>query len=52
MVPPRTEERNDPLAEISALLTDNMDFADWIDERRCSSVLRNDDVTLIVVDVN
>lgn len=47
----RTEADADPLAEISELLTENIAFADWIAERRAKSVLRNDDVTLIVVDV-
>jgi hypothetical protein len=50
----RTEQRKDPLAEISFLLTEtspDTGFAEWIDEMRQQSVLRNDDVTLIVVDV-
>lgn len=50
----RLEQGKDPLAEISHLLTEDSPqdvFADWIAERRAKSVLRNDDVTLIVVDV-
>ena len=48
----RTEQRKDPLAEISDLLSDNADFSEWVTERRRQSLLRNDDVTLLVVDVD
>jgi hypothetical protein len=50
----RTEENQDPSAEIASLLTEPIGestFAAWVEERRQQSSLRNDDVTLIVVDV-
>jgi hypothetical protein len=50
----RTEQNEDPSAEIANLLTQpaaESVFAEWIEERRQDSSLRNDDVTLIVVDV-
>lgn len=51
----RTEQRKKPLAEIRSLVEEKSPqdaFAAWVDERRDQSVLRNDDVTLIVVDVD
>ncbi len=50
----RLERGHDPLAEIAHLLTEEtpeVAFVDWIADRRQKSELRNDDVTLIVVDV-
>jgi hypothetical protein len=47
----RSERGGDPLAEISDLLTESTSFADWVADRRKQAGLRNDDVTLIVVDV-
>jgi hypothetical protein len=43
-----TEECKDPLTEISPLPPENIGFPDW----RMDSVLRNDDVTLMVVDLD
>ena len=49
----RLEHRKDPLTEISSLLTEaDVTFSEWLDERRKQSLLRNDDVTLLVVDVD
>jgi hypothetical protein len=50
----RREQGHDPLASIRRLLAEKSPesaFADWVDKRRQQSVLRNDDVTLVVVDV-
>ena len=50
----RREQRKNPLAAIRRLLAKKSPqeaFASWIENRRQRSVLKNDDVTLIVVDV-
>jgi hypothetical protein len=50
----RTEEGNHPLADIDRLLGETIPqeaFAAWVEERRDHQDLRNDDVTLVVVDV-
>jgi hypothetical protein len=50
----RIEQKGNPLAEINRLLQETSPaaaFASWIDFRRRQSLLRNDDVTLIIVDV-
>jgi len=50
----RTEQEKDPLTAIRALLAEKSPeaaFAGWVEKRRQQAVLRNDDVTLIVVDV-
>jgi hypothetical protein len=50
----RTEQDGDPSAEIASLLAERATesvFAEWVEERRQQSTLRNDDVTLIVIDV-
>jgi hypothetical protein len=50
----RLEQGADPLAEIAHLLTEESPeaaFVNWVAARRQKSLLRNDDVTLIVVDV-
>ena len=50
----RTEQGEDPLAEIRGLLEETAPeaaFAEWVREQRDQSLLRNDDVTLIVIDV-
>jgi hypothetical protein len=49
-----TEQGQDPLAEIRCLLEEaspDAAFAGWIQQRRDQALLRNDDVTLIIVDV-
>lgn len=45
------EQDQDPLGQIRSLLANEQDFAGWVEERRRQSSLRNDDVTLIVVDL-
>lgn len=46
------EQQQDPLAQIRELLAGSEpNFAGWVEERRRQSSLRNDDVTLIVVDL-
>jgi len=50
----RTEQGAQPLTEIGSLLAEAKPvnaFPDWVKERREQSLLRNDDLTLIVVDV-
>jgi hypothetical protein len=50
----RTEQQKDPLREIGGLLMESSPgdaFSGWIREQRNHTQLRNDDVTLIVVDV-
>jgi Protein phosphatase 2C len=50
----RREQGHDPLNSIRGLLAEKSPdeaFAGWVEKRRQRSVLRNDDVTLIVVDV-
>jgi hypothetical protein len=49
----RTEQEQDPLAEIDSLLLESSPgeaFAGWVGERRRQALLRNDDVTMIIVD--
>jgi Protein phosphatase 2C len=47
------EQHHDPLAEISSLVTEaDVNFSDWLAERRSQAMLRNDDATLLVVDVD
>ena len=49
----RTEQEGEPLTEIRGLLAESdpkAAFPGWIDERRAQHGLRNDDVTLAVVD--
>jgi hypothetical protein len=51
----RGEQGGQPLEEIRTLLTDTNPttaFAGWVEERRNQSVLRNDDVTMIVINVD
>jgi Protein phosphatase 2C len=51
----RNEQGQEPLMEIHSLLREQFPekaLADWIAERRRQSILRNDDVTLIVVNVD
>ncbi len=51
----RTEQGKSPLAEIRDLLaapSPHDAFAGWTDERRRHALLRNDDVTLVVVDLD
>jgi Protein phosphatase 2C len=50
----RTEQKEEPLGEIRSLLAETSPeeaFAGWVEERRNQALLRNDDVTLILVDV-
>ena len=49
------EQGGDPLAEINDLLQESspdVSFPHWVETRRRQSLLRNDDVTLIVVDID
>ena len=48
------EQARDPLGQVNALLAQpsaQSAFAAWVEERRRNSSLRNDDVTLSVVDM-
>jgi hypothetical protein len=50
----RSERGHQPLAEVDSLLAESdppAAFVGWVDERRNQELLRNDDVTLIVIDV-
>src|SRR5262249_31599754 len=50
----RSENGKDPLTAIRKLLAEKSPeaaFADWVEKRRQLATLRNDDVTLVVVDV-
>jgi hypothetical protein len=50
----RIEEGKTPCAEVAHLLTESdppAAFPGWIEERRKGGVLRNDDVTLLVIDL-
>ena len=50
----RSEQGKDPLSSIRRLLAEKSPeaaFAGWVEKRRQQAVLKNDDVTLIVVDV-
>ena len=51
----RTEQGGTPFADLCGLLAEgppDSALADWIESRRNELVLRNDDVTLMVVDVD
>jgi serine/threonine protein phosphatase PrpC len=50
----RSEEKQQPIADIDRLLAESTPqdaFADWIEERRDRHNLRNDDVTLVIIDL-
>ena len=50
----RNEESQQPIADVEQLLAESAPqdaFAGWIEERRDQHGLRNDDVTLVMVDL-
>ncbi len=50
----RIEEEHSPMDDIERLLAESAPqdaFAGWIEERRDEQGLRNDDVTLVIIDL-